>query len=58
MRDRHSQEVHLYTSDRDFLQLVDPNIYVHIIKRGLSDVAIMTPEKVVEEIITLGSFVV
>ncbi len=42
-------EVHLYTSDRDFLQLVDPNIYVHIIKRGLSDVAIMTPEKVVEE---------
>ncbi|MCR5184775.1 MAG: DNA polymerase I [Bacilli bacterium] len=42
-------EVHLYTSDRDFLQLVDDSIYVHILKKGLSDVAIMTPEKVKEE---------
>lgn len=42
-------EVHIYTSDRDFLQLVDSNIFVHIIKKGLSDVAIMTPDKVKEE---------
>ena len=42
-------EVHIYTSDRDFLQLVDKNIYVHIIKKGLSDVAIMTPDKVKED---------
>ncbi len=42
-------EVHVYTSDRDFLQLVDDNIYVHILKKGLSDVAIMTPDKVREE---------
>ena len=49
LAEKEGYEVHLYTSDRDFLQLVDPNIYVHIIKRGLSDVAIMTPEKVVEE---------
>ena len=42
-------EVHVYTSDRDFLQLVDKNIYVHILKKGLSDVAIMTPELVKEE---------
>ncbi len=42
-------EVHVYTSDRDFLQLVDENISIHILKKGLSDVAVMTPEKVVEE---------
>ena len=42
-------EVHVYTSDRDFLQLVDENIYIHILKKGLSDVAIMTPDKVREE---------
>ena len=42
-------EVHVYTSDRDFLQLVDDNIYIHILKKGLSDVAIMTPDKVREE---------
>ena len=42
-------DVHIYTSDRDFLQLVDDNISVHILKKGLSDVAIMTPDKVREE---------
>ena len=42
-------EVHVYTSDRDFLQLVDDKISIHILKKGLSDVAIMTPEKVKEE---------
>ena len=42
-------EVHVYTSDRDFLQLVDDKISIHILKKGLSDVAIMTPEKVREE---------
>ena len=42
-------EVHVYTSDRDFLQLVDDHISIHILKKGLSDVAIMTPDKVREE---------
>ena len=42
-------EVHLYTSDRDFLQLIDDKISVHILKKGLSDVQIMTPDKVKEE---------
>ena len=41
-------DVHVYTSDRDFLQLVDNNVSVHILKKGLSDVAIMTPELVKE----------
>ena len=42
-------DVHIYTSDRDFLQLVDKNITVHILKKGLSDVSLMTPESVKEE---------
>ena len=42
-------DVHVYTSDRDFLQLVSDNISIHILKKGLSDVAIMTPDKVREE---------
>ena len=41
-------EVHIYTSDRDFLQLVDPQVSVHILKKGLSDVMIMTPDAVKE----------
>lgn len=40
--------VSLYTSDRDFLQLVDNDIDVHILKKGLSDVMVMTPELVKE----------
>ncbi|HHT66715.1 MAG TPA: DNA polymerase I [Erysipelotrichaceae bacterium] len=41
-------EVTIYTSDRDFLQLVDDDISVNLIKRGLSDVVTMTPELVEE----------
>lgn len=41
-------EVTLYTSDRDFLQLVSDNITVNIIRKGLSDVVSMTPALVEE----------
>ena len=41
-------EVQIYTSDRDFLQLVSPKISVQIIRKGLSDVVKMTPELVKE----------
>lgn len=41
-------EVNIYTSDRDFLQLVSDKISVQIIKKGLSDVVKMTPEVVKE----------
>lgn len=41
-------EVTVYTSDRDFLQLVDDKITVNIIRKGLSDVVPMTPELVKE----------
>ena len=49
LAEKKGYDVHVYTSDRDFLQLVDENISIHILKKGLSDVAIMTPEKVKEE---------
>ncbi|MCH3976181.1 MAG: DNA polymerase I [Bacilli bacterium] len=41
-------EVLIYTSDRDFLQLVDEHITVRILKKGLSETIDMTPKKVQE----------
>ena len=43
-----NMEVTIYTSDRDFLQLVTNKITVNIIRKGLSDVMKMTPELVKE----------
>ena len=37
-------EVSVYTSDKDYLQLVDDHITVHLIRKGLSDVEDVTPE--------------
>ena len=34
-------QVHIYTSDRDFLQLVNDNIFVKLIKKGVSDIITM-----------------
>lgn len=48
LAEKKGYKVTLYTSDRDFLQLVTENITVNIIKKGLSDVVPMTPEMVVE----------
>lgn len=48
LAEKKGYHVNLYTSDRDFLQLVTDNINVNIIKKGLSDVMIMTPELVKE----------
>lgn len=47
--EKRGYKVEIYTSDRDFLQLVTENITVNIIKKGMSDIAAMTPERVVEE---------
>ena len=46
--EKEGYDVHLYTSDRDFLQLVTDKITVHIIKTGLSNVLEMTPSLVKE----------
>ncbi|NLB48719.1 MAG: DNA polymerase I, partial [Erysipelotrichia bacterium] len=48
MAEKAGYKVLIYTSDLDFLQLVNDNIHVNIIKKGLSNVTTMTP-KLVEE---------
>ena len=48
MAEKEGYQVNIYTSDRDFLQLVDDKTTVHIIRKGLSDVVAMTPEVVQE----------
>lgn len=42
-------DVYIYTSDRDFIQLVSDKISINVIRKGLSDVAVMTPSLVKEE---------
>ncbi len=46
--EKEGYDVTIYTSDRDFLQLVTDKISVNIIRKGLSDVVTMTPELVEE----------
>lgn len=41
--------VELYTSDQDYLQLIDENIVVKLIRKGLSDVQTLTPEALYNE---------
>ena len=48
LAEKEGYSVNLYTSDRDFLQLVTENITVNIIRKGLSDVVPMTPSLVEE----------
>lgn len=42
-------KVELYTSDQDYLQLIDDNISVQLIRRGLSDVRFLDPKGLYEE---------
>ena len=49
MLGRDNYEVIIYTSDRDFLQLIDKNVSVHIIKTGMSNIAVMN-EKTMPEV--------
>ena len=46
LAEKEGYQVTVYTSDRDFLQLVDSNITVNIIRKGMSDIVAMTPETV------------
>ena len=48
LAEKEGYNVNLYTSDRDFLQLVTDKIHVNIIRKGLSDVVEMTPDLVKE----------
>lgn len=42
-------EVTVYTSDKDYLQLVDDAITVNLIRKGLSDINPITPASMVEQ---------
>lgn len=42
-------EVDIYTSDRDFLQLVQPHLTVQLIRKGVSETVAMTRERVIAE---------
>ncbi len=46
---KEAYDVHIYTSDRDFLQLCQPGITVELIKKGVSDIVSMNDEKVFED---------
>ena len=48
LAEKEGYEVRLFTSDRDFLQLVTDHITVNILKTGLSNVLEMTPSMVKE----------
>lgn len=49
MLGKDNYEVIVYTSDRDFLQLIDKNISIHIIKTGMSNIVVMN-EKTMPEL--------
>lgn len=42
-------ETFIFTGDRDYLQLVDDNITVYLTKKGITDIKVMTKEKIKEE---------
>ncbi len=42
-------DVIVYTSDRDYLQLIDDNITIHILKTGMSNIMIMDEKAMMEE---------
>ncbi len=42
-------EVQIYTSDKDYLQLIDEQISIYMIRKGLTDIHIMNRESLMEE---------
>lgn len=46
---KEKHQVIIYTSDRDFLQLIDKNIAVHLLKTGLSNIEIVNHLNIVED---------
>lgn len=47
--EKEGYKVYIYTSDKDYLQLIDDNITVELIKKGLKDIKEMTPQTFEEE---------
>lgn len=46
---KNGYDVTIYTSDKDFLQLIDKKVHINMIKRGLSDVKFMDEEELYKE---------
>lgn len=46
---KNGYDVTIYTSDKDFLQLIDKKIHINMIKRGLSDVKFMDEEELYKD---------
>lgn len=42
-------KVDVYSSDRDLLQLIDDNVTIHLIKKGVTDNDLMTPKTFMEK---------
>ncbi len=42
-------DVQVYTSDKDYLQLIDDNVTVNLLKTGMSSIEVMTPSAMVEK---------
>lgn len=47
--EKENYKVEIYTSDRDYLQLIDDNITIELIKKGLKDIKEMNEATFVEE---------
>ncbi len=46
---KQNYQVEIYTSDRDFLQLIDQNIEIHILKKGMTDIDIVDIHNIEEK---------
>lgn len=47
--EKNNLDVHIYSGDRDLLQLISPSITVCITKKGISEIAYMTEETLMDE---------
>ncbi|MFA6796721.1 MAG: DNA polymerase I [Bacilli bacterium] len=47
---RKGDKVYVFTSDKDFLQLLEENITVEFLRKGLSDIQVFTPDNMYEQL--------
>ena len=47
---KQGDEVHIFTSDKDFLQLLEAKITVDFLRKGLSDIQVFTPDNMYEQL--------
>jgi len=49
LADKEGIKVNIYTSDKDYIQLVSNNVTLSLIRKGLSDINVLTPDAVKEQ---------